>query len=60
MERLYSRRKYLGGTKKFEEYEGLSKRIWEKYKKRRNKISRKEKKKAKGDRDGVKSRSRGV
>ena len=60
MEGVYNRRRHLGGVRKFEEYEGLSRRIREGNKRRRSKTSRKEKRKAKGDRGGVESRSRGV
>jgi len=60
MKRLYSRGRYLGETRKFEEYKGLSRRIREGDNKRRSKMSRKEKRKAEGDRGGVESRSRGV
>ena len=49
----------MRGVRKFEECEGLSRRIQE-GDKRRSKTSRKEKRKAEDDRGGVKSRSRGV
>ena len=60
MKGVYSRRRHLGGVRKFEECKRLSKRIWEEDKRKRNKMSRKEKRKAKSDRGGVGSRSRGV
>ena len=50
----------MGGVRKFEEYKGLSRRIQEGDKRRRSKISRKEKRKAEGNRGGVESRSGGV
>ena len=59
MERLYSRKRYLGGVIKFEEYKKLSRRIQERDK-RSSKMSRKEKRKAEGDKGGVESRSGGV
>ena len=60
MKRLYSRGKYLGGVRKFEECERLSRRIREGDKRRRSKMSRKEKRKAEDDRSRVESRSGGV
>ena len=59
MERLYSRKRYLGGVIKFEEYKKLSRRIQERDK-RSSKMSRKEKRKAEGDKGRVGSRSGGV
>ena len=59
MERLYSRKRYLGGVIKFEEYKKLSRRIRERDK-RSSKMSRKEKRKAEGDKGRVESRSGGV
>jgi len=60
MERLYSRERYLGGIRKFEEYKRLSRRIQEENKRRRSKTSSKEKMKAEGNGGGVESGSRGV
>jgi len=60
IEGVYSRRRYLEGIKKFGECKGLSRRIQEGNKRRRSKISRKEKRKAEDDRGGVEFRSRGV
>jgi len=57
MERLYSRGRYLGGVRKFEECEGLSRRIQQRNKRRESKGSRKEKRKAEDDRGGVESRN---
>ena len=57
---LYSKGRYLGGVRKFEECKRLSRRIQEGDKRRRSKISRKEKRKAEGNRGGVESRSGGV
>ena len=50
----------MGEVRKFKECEGLSRRIQEGDKRRRSKMSRKEKRKAEGDRGGVESRSGGV
>jgi len=52
IEGLYSRRRYLKGVRKFEEYDRLSRR--------RNTMDRKEKRKTEGNRNRVESRSRGV
>ena len=50
----------MGGTRKYEKCKRLSRRIREGDKRRRSKMSRKEKRKAKGNRGGVESRSGGV
>ena len=47
MEGVYNRRRHLGGVRKFEEYERLSRRIREGDKRRRSKTSRKRKEKQK-------------
>jgi len=60
MERLYSRKRYLRETRKLEKCKELSRRIRKKDKRRRSKMSRKEKRKAEGNRDGIESRSKGV
>jgi len=60
MERLYSRKRYLRETRKLEKYKELSRRIRKEDKRRRSKMSRKEKRKAEGNRDGIESRSKGV
>ena len=60
MERLYGRGRYLGGIKKFEECDQLSRGIWEEDKGRRSMISREEEGEIEGSGSRAKSRSRGV
>ena len=59
MKGLYGRDRHLGGVRKFEKCDRLSRGIW-KRDKRRSMISRKEKRKAEGNEGGVEFRGRGV
>ena len=53
IERLYSRKRYVRGIRKFEKYKEISERIWE-----RDKISRKKKSKEKKKRNKDKDKSK--
>ena len=59
MKRLYNRGRYLERVRKFEECNGLSEEIQERNK-RRNMMSREEKRKTEDSRSRIKSRSREV
>ena len=60
MEGLYSKERHLRGVRKFEECDRLSRRIWERNKRKRNTTGKEEKRKIEGNRDRIESRSRGV
>ena len=60
MKRLYSKRRYLGGVRKFKECNELSRRIQEGDKGRRSAMSREEEGKIEGSGSRTKSRSRKV
>ena len=60
MERLYGRKRYIGGVRKFEKYNELSGRIWEGDKERRSTINRKKERKTESSKSRVESRDKRV
>ena len=60
MKRIYSRERYIGENREFEECDGIGRRIWERNKERRNMMNRKEERKTDSSRNKDKSRGRRV
>ena len=60
IERIYGRRRYVGGNREFEECNGISRGIWKRNKERRNIKDRKEEREVESSRDRVEFRGRRV